>query len=144
MSASRQWASKNLDSSEKLYLGGASGVRAFPNSEAGGSTGVTATLELRREWNAQWQTTLFYDYGRISQYKEPYRTDGSSLLTDTTNDIMLRGRGVSMTYRFVSGAEVKATLARRVSPNPQPSSTGTDNDGTLRLNRFWLNVSMPF
>ncbi len=144
MSASRQWASKNLDSSEKLYLGGASGVRAFPNSEAGGSTGVTATLELRREWNAQWQTTLFYDYGRISQFKVPVRADGSSLLTDTTNDIMLRGRGVSMTYRFVSGAEVKATLARRVSPNPQSSSTGTDNDGTLRLNRFWLNVSMPF
>ncbi|MEY4663016.1 MAG: hypothetical protein RLZZ239_1489, partial [Pseudomonadota bacterium] len=108
MSASRQWASKNLDSSEKLYLGGASGVRAFPNSEAGGSTGVTATLELRREWNAQWQTTLFYDYGRISQFKVPVRADGSSLLTDTTNDIMLRGRGVSMTYRFVSGAEVKA------------------------------------
>jgi hemolysin activation/secretion protein len=144
MSASRQWASKNLDSSEKLYLGGASGVRAFPNSEAGGSTGVTATLELRREWNAQWQTTLFYDYGRVSQFKEPFRTDGSSLLTDTTNDLILRGRGLSVTYRFVSGAEVKATLARRVSPNPQPSYTGTDNDGTLRLNRFWLNVSMPF
>ncbi len=144
MSASRQWASKNLDSSEKLYLGGASGVRAFPNSEAGGSTGVTATLELRREWNAQWQTTLFYDYGRISQYKVPVRADGTSLLNGVSNDIMLRGRGVSMTYRFVSGAEVKATVARRVSPNPQPSSAGTDNDGTLRLNRFWLNVSMPF
>nr|QOV08972.1 Heme transporter protein HuxB [uncultured beta proteobacterium] len=144
MSASRQWASKNLDSSEKLYLGGASGVRAFPNSEAGGSSGLTATLELRREWSAQWQTTLFYDYGRISQFKVPVRADGTSLLNGASNDIMLRGRGVAMTYRFVSGAEVKATLARRVSPNPQPSSTGTDNDGTLRLNRFWLNVSMPF
>ena len=144
MAASRQWASKNLDSSEKLYLGGSSGVRAFPNSEAGGSTGVTASFELRREWSAQWQTALFYDYGRVTQFKVPNRADGTSLLNGLSNDIMLHGRGVSVTYRFASGAEAKATVSRRVSPNPQPNSTGSDNDGTLRLNRFWLNVSIPF
>jgi hemolysin activation/secretion protein len=144
VSASKQWASKNLDSSEKLYLGGASGVRAFPNSEAGGSTGVTATLELRREWNAQWQTTVFYDYGRVAQFKVPFRADGTSLLTDQSNELMLHGRGVSVTYRFVSGAELKATVSRRVSPNPRPTSEGTDNDGTLRLNRVWLTASIPF
>jgi hypothetical protein len=105
---------------------------------------VTATLELRREWSAQWQTTLFYDYGRVSQFKVPTRADGTSLLNGLSNDIMLRGRGVSVTYRFASGAEAKATVSRRVSPNPQPNSTGSDNDGTLRLNRFWLNVSIPF
>lgn len=144
MAASKQWASKNLDSSEKLYLGGASGVRAFPNSESGGSLGVTATLELRREWNAQWQTTLFYDYGRVTQFKVPFRADGTTLLNDQSNELMLHGRGVSVTYRFVSGAEVKATVSRRVSFNPRPTSEGKDNDGTLRLNRAWLTASIPF
>lgn len=144
MSASRQWASKNLDSSEKLYLGGASGVRAFPNSEAGGSTGVTATLELRRDWNTQWQTAVFYDYGRVTQFKVPFRADGTSLLNDQSNELMLHGRGVSVTYRFASGAEVKTTVSRRVSANPRPTSAGTDNDGTLKLNRVWLSASVPF
>ena len=144
MSASKQWASKNLDSSEKLYLGGASGVRAFPNSEAGGSAGVAATLELRRDWDAQWQTTLFYDYGRVSQFKVPSRADGTSLLNSQSNELMLHGRGVSVTYRFASGAEAKATISRRVSPNPQPTASGFDNDGTLRLNRVWLSASFPF
>ena len=144
MSASKQRASKNLDSSEKLYLGGASGVRAFPNSEASGSAGVTATLELRREWNTQWQTTLFYDYGRVTQFKIPYRADGTSLLNDQSNELTLRGRGISVTYRFASGAEGKATFSRRVSPNPKPTAEGTDNDGTLRLNRVWLTASIPF
>ena len=144
MSATKQWASKNLDSSEKLYLGGAAGVRAFPNSEAGGSIGVVATLELRRDWNAQWQTALFYDYGRISQYKVPTRADGTGLLNDQRNELMLHGRGISVSYRLASGAEFKTTISRRVSPNPQPTSTGADNDGTLRLNRIWFSASMPF
>lgn len=145
MSASKQWASKNLDSSEKLYLGGSSGVRAFPNSEAGGSTGVTATMELRRDWNAQWQTALFYDYGRVSQFKVPFNANGAPMFTgEQSNELMLHGRGISVTYRHASGAELKATVSRRVSPNPQPTSEGTDNDGTLRLSRVWFSASMPF
>lgn len=137
MSASRQWASKNLDASEKLYLGGSSGVRAFPGSEAGGDTGVTATVELRRDWNAQWQTALFYDYGRVSQFKVPFDAAES-------NELMLHGRGFSVTYRHASGAELKTTVSRRLSPNPSPTSAGTDKDGTLRLNRVWFSVSLPF
>ncbi len=34
-----QAANKNLDSSEKMYLGGVNGVRAYPTNEAGGSEG---------------------------------------------------------------------------------------------------------
>jgi hemolysin activation/secretion protein len=37
VSISGQYAFKNLDSSEKFFLGGASGVRAYPSSEGGGS-----------------------------------------------------------------------------------------------------------
>src|SRR5690606_39641993 len=34
-----QWASKNLDSSEKMGLGGAYGVRGYPQGEASGDEG---------------------------------------------------------------------------------------------------------
>ena len=42
-----QMASKNLDSSERFYLGGAQGVRAYPQGEASGDQGILGTAELR-------------------------------------------------------------------------------------------------
>ena len=42
-----QIASKNLDSSEKIGLGGVNGVRAYPEGEAYSDQGYVATLELR-------------------------------------------------------------------------------------------------
>ena len=42
-----QRATRNLDSSEKLALGGAYAVRAYPVGEAAGDEGEIATLELR-------------------------------------------------------------------------------------------------
>ena len=62
---SAQTANKNLDSSEKMYLGGATGVRAYPASEAGGSEGNTLTMELRQRVNNNLMLTGFYDYGRV-------------------------------------------------------------------------------
>lgn len=43
-----QYARKNLDSSEKFSLGGADGVRAYPQGEAPADEGVLLTLALRR------------------------------------------------------------------------------------------------
>ena len=44
-SANGQYGFKNLDSGEQLSLGGVSGVKSFPNSEASGSHGIISTLE---------------------------------------------------------------------------------------------------
>jgi hypothetical protein len=38
----------------------------------------------------------------------------------------------------------KLTWAQRNGNNPNPSSTGTDSDGTLKLNRIWFSTSLPF
>jgi hemolysin activation/secretion protein len=46
---SGQWASKNLDSSEKFGLGGFYGVRAYPQGEGMGDFGWLTQLELRYE-----------------------------------------------------------------------------------------------
>ena len=43
-----QWASKNLDPSEKFSLGGPEGVRAYPVGEAAGDDGWLARVSLRR------------------------------------------------------------------------------------------------
>ena len=68
--AGGQWAGDNLDSSEKLSLGGASGVRAFPNGEALGDVGWMTQLELRKAVG-NYAPYLFVDAGGIQVNQSP-------------------------------------------------------------------------
>jgi hemolysin activation/secretion protein len=138
-----QWASKNLDSSEKFYLGGMSGVRAYPSGEAGGSSGQVFSLELRQQLNAQWQFTAFYDYGQVDQYQSNQKADGSSPLV-ANNTIALRGAGLSLGWSSNQGTQLKLTWAQRIGSNPLATPAGNDTDGSLNIDRFWLTASAPF
>ena len=46
---SGQLTDHNLDSSQKFYLGGPTGVRAYPSSEGSGSEGYLLNLELKKD-----------------------------------------------------------------------------------------------
>jgi hemolysin activation/secretion protein len=129
-----QRASQNLDSSEKFYLGGASGVRAYPSSEGGGAEGHILNLELRARLPDNFSVTGFYDHGSVAVNKN----NPAAL-----NNYDLKGVGVSVAWTASFGLTVKATLARRIGDNPNPTFTGTDQDGSLTKNRFWLQASLP-
>lgn len=66
VNASGQWSDSDLDSSESFTLGGASGVRAYPQGEASGSEGWLARSELRYAANDYFVPYVFYDAGHIS------------------------------------------------------------------------------
>ncbi|WP_169717729.1 Heme/hemopexin transporter protein HuxB [Sporomusa silvacetica DSM 10669] len=100
-----QLADKNLDSSEKLYLGGADGIRAFPQGEASGDQGYKVTGEIR--WRLPYLSAGknsvylngFYDYGSVIVDKNPYSSDdnrrslmgaGLGLLWTKGNDYTIR------------------------------------------------------
>jgi hemolysin activation/secretion protein len=140
---SGQWANKNLDSSEKFYLGGSSGVRAYPSSEAGGTLGQMLNFELRWQLADGLNLTGFYDFGRISVNKSNEFSGAPAV-----NAIALKGPGLAMGWRNNDGLSVQATYARRIGNNPNPITTdinrGADQDGTLRINRFWLTASHAF
>jgi hemolysin activation/secretion protein len=140
---SGQWANKNLDSSEKFYLGGSSGVRAYPSSEGGGTSGQMLNLELRWQVADGWSLTGFYDHGRIRVNKFN-DFEGASAL----NAYALKGAGLALGWRNSSGTSVQTTYARRVGTNPNAISTevnrGADQDGTLKTNRIWITASQAF
>jgi hemolysin activation/secretion protein len=133
-----QRASKNLDSSEKFYLGGAGGVRAYPSSEGGGSEGHILNLELRMRLPDNFSVIGFYDHGSVAINK-----NNSIVGAVALNSYDLKGVGVSVGWTASFGLTVKATLAHRIGDNPNPTSTGTDQDGSLTKNRFWLQASLP-
>lgn len=84
VSMSGQYGWTPLDSSEQFYISGPDAVRAFPQGEAGGRSGLLGTLELRRMLGSSGLTaTAFVDAGRI--------------MDDETND--LAGAGLGFIYQ---------------------------------------------
>jgi filamentous hemagglutinin family protein len=75
LSLGGQWASKNLDGSEKLALGGARAVRAYPSGELLVDQGLIGTVEWRWSLNEELTPFLFYDaaHGKIVRNPTPRR-----------------------------------------------------------------------
>ena len=134
-----QSANKNLDSSEKFYLGGMYGVRAYPTSEGGGSQGQLANLELRGRLGVSSTVTGFYDYGRLT-----VNTNNDYTGAPPLNKYALKGYGIAYGYIASPGISLKVTLARRIGNNPNPTTSGNDQDGTLVKTRVWFNANVAF
>jgi hemolysin activation/secretion protein len=130
-SVAGQFSAQVLDSSERFYLGGASGVRAYPASEGGAANGELIQFELRRRLPAGFSVGAFYDVGHV-------RPDGIS------GDWVLRGAGLALSWAGAQGASLQASWARRIGRNPNPTASGSDQDGSLVTNRFWLSSDLRF
>lgn len=141
-SASAQVASKNLEPSEKFYLGGASGVRAYPTSEGGGNSGELYQIELRKRFDSGVELRLFHDQGRVRQTIDAYAGN------PTPNDLHFSGNGAALIASLPRNVTVSLIWARRMGQNPNPltksSGETVDQDGTKRIDRLWLSASVTF
>jgi hemolysin activation/secretion protein len=139
-SFSGQWANKNLDSSEKLVLGGNNGIRAYGPSEAGGANGQILNMEARWRYSPALALSAFYDLGRI-QINVSNDYSGAPAV----NNYSLKGGGLAAAWTSEKGTSLKVIWARRTGVNPNANiETGKDQDGTLVFDRFWLSASMVF
>jgi hemolysin activation/secretion protein len=126
-----QLANKNLNSSEQFSLGGAYGVRAYPQGEAYGDEGHLATVELRHSFSLTLQGVMFLDAGSVVINRDPY-VSGS-------NTRFLSGGGVGVNAK-IFGIDIKADLAVRGSGGQPVSEPATMNHKT----RFWLQLGKQF
>ncbi len=94
---SAQWASVNLDSSERLGVGGFEGVRAYPVGEAAADAGWFAQVELRYAIG-DFSPYLLYDVSRVSINENPW--DAAS---DQTRNLSGAGFGVRYAHDQWSG-----------------------------------------
>ena len=123
LSVGGQRASKNLDASEKLALGGARAVRAYPSGEALVDQGLIGTAEWRWSFNEEITPFLFYDAarGRLTRSPLPQETD---------NTRSLRGYGVGVSWARAGSFLINATLAMR-DATPRPRTDG--GSGNVQL-----------
>lgn len=138
-----QFANKNLNSAEQIYLGGPFGVRAYPVGQGGGSQGAIFSTELQHRFDQNWQFGAFVDFGVIQQYVTPY--EGWQGLTKANNDYQLGSAGP--TVKFVYGRwMVNAVAAFPIGKNPLLTSTGErlNADSTNRAVQWWVRAQYAF
>ena len=126
-----QWASKNLDASEKVALGGARAVRAYPSSEVLADEGLIGNVEWR--WSVTPEATpfIFYDAARGRIAKDP-----TPLERDNTRS--LRGWGVGVSWSKPRNFSISATLAWRAGT---PAAV---TDGGGRNPRLFVQLQKVF
>jgi hemolysin activation/secretion protein len=128
-----QFASKNLDSSEKITLGGPEGVRAYPQGEGAGDEGYVLSAELRYAFRpselGQVQLGGFVDHGAVRINHNPF--------LDTPNRRHLSAYGLSLIWALPEKVQMRASVARKLGSEPAQS----DADSTIRA---WVQAVKSF
>lgn len=100
-----QQASNNLDSSEQFNLGGANGVRAYPQGEGSGDEGYQATAELRYHTKIPGLAlSTYFDAGHIKYTKNDLIPGGTTL----------KGWDVGVSWSENNGLWARFDYARRI------------------------------
>lgn len=121
-----QIADKNLDTSEKLYLGGANAVRAYPQGEASGDEGYLFSGELRWAFpKKSFQLAAYLDHGRVTINKKPW--DLSS------NSRGLTGGGLGFIFNRPGDYSIRLDCAWKIAGSAAKSDTD-------RNEQFWLQA----
>ncbi len=131
-----QFASKNLDSSEKMELGGMYAVRAYPEGEAFADEGYVLNLEARlalpkfsERQVGQVQLIGFADTGTVKVNKNPFDAG--------PNHRTLSGAGVGLTWADTNNFSVRAYYARKLGN--EVATSAPDRSG-----RFWIQAIKYF
>ncbi|MDT9599365.1 ShlB/FhaC/HecB family hemolysin secretion/activation protein [Sphingosinicella rhizophila] len=131
-----QLAFDNLDSSEKMELGGAYGVRAYPEGEAYGDQGYIATLEARLlldRWTGklpgQLQLIGFVDVGEVDYAHDPWFAGA--------NHSKRSGFGAGLTWFGPQDIILRGTYAHKLGS--AQATSAPDRSG-----RFWFQIVKLF
>jgi hemolysin activation/secretion protein len=127
-----QLASKNLDQSEKMVLGGMDGVRAYPQGEAFGDQGYLGSLEaslllggLSNTVPGQVHLLTFVDGGHITINKNPWVAGDNSRTLGSV--------GVGLTWDDPGNFAVRTYYARKLGS--EDAISAPDKSG-----RFWIQA----
>jgi hemolysin activation/secretion protein len=132
LALSGQWANANLDSSQKMIVGGPYTVRAYDTGAISGDTGYLGTVEFRHDLRSaygQWQAIAFIDSAHVSINKTTW--------TAGLNSASLSGAGVGINWTGPSQWGIKAAIATPIGATPVLVA---DTSST----RAWIELAKRF
>lgn len=115
LNAQLQYSPENLSSGEKLNLGGPTAVQAYPQGEGLVDSGGLLQAELNYHFNAQWQSTVFYEHGLGNKYQTP-------LASDSNNHQNIAGLGLKLIWRPTPQWYLNVAGALRTESLPSSAS----------------------
>ena len=129
-----QKAAKNLDSSEKLILGGISGVRAYPQGEAPGDSGYLLSGELRYAFNlgtlpGSFQVTGFVDMGQVTLNEEAF--------AGGANHRRLSGGGIGLNWTRSEDFALRLAVAHRIGNARATAGSDAETRGWLQAIKYF-------
>ncbi|MET0379462.1 MAG: ShlB/FhaC/HecB family hemolysin secretion/activation protein [Spongiibacteraceae bacterium] len=128
-----QWANSNLDSSQKMALGGPYSVRAYDVGAVLGDEGYAGTVELRRDigqaWQGQWQAVAFIDSAHV--------TVNENAWVAGTNGATLSGAGLGLNWTGNQFGSVRTYVATPIGSTPTLV-------GDTKSARAWVETRIGF
>ena len=130
---SGQWAYDNLDSSQKMVVGGPNSVRAYDVSVLSGDTAQLVTMEIRKSFQSSfgvWQAVAFYDAAHLAINHHPWAT--------SKNDANLQGVGLGLNWQNEALWSAHVSVATPVGS--EPSLLSKSSMGS----RAWAEIRKDF
>lgn len=128
-----QWANTNLDSSQKMSVGGPYSVRAYDVGALSGDTGYRTSVELRYDLGqvvgGKLQAVAFWDGAYLKVNQRPWVAGA--------NSATLSGAGVGLDWTGLNQWRARAYLASPLGSTPELIRT---TDST----RMWTEVAYSF
>ena len=135
-----QWANKNLDTSQKMSLGGAHSVRAYAPGVLSGDAGHMLSAEIKTLIsphgaapfdNSLWYASVFVDAGWLTLYQSPYASG--------SNQARLTSAGLGLTWEGPNQWRASLSLSQPFGETPSQLS------GSSYLHtKAWLELSKSF
>ncbi|MDN2673268.1 ShlB/FhaC/HecB family hemolysin secretion/activation protein [Janthinobacterium sp. SUN026] len=126
-----QWADSNLDSSEKMSVGGPYTVRAYDVGAAAGDLGYFGSAEWRHELSAgdagQWQAVAFVDSARVTVNQQRW--------TPGPNSARLHGAGLGVNWADGQQWNARAYVAKPIGGMPVLLTSRSSARLWVELNR---------
>lgn len=130
---STQFASKNLDPSQKMIVGGTNTVRAYDSGSISGDSGYLVSAELRHdlgEFYGKWNGTLFVDGARVT-------VNTNVISPGSNNAATLMGVGAGVNWFGTNNYTASAYLATPIGSTPV--IVATQNSA-----RLWVEMGKRF
>ena len=133
MAFSGQLAGTNLDSSQKMSVGGPNSVRAYDAGAVSGDSGYLGTVELRHDlgtaWQGQLQAVAFVDSANVTVNK--------NIWVAGTNSASLSGAGAGLNWAGLDQWSARTYVAVPIGSTPALVSA-------TKSARAWMEVSKRF
>ncbi len=144
-----QFATTNLDSSQKFFIGGPFSVPGYPVGEMSGDYGANLQTDLRYDirsipWGGDLQVSAFAAAGWVRLYEDTWKGwQGENPII--SNNLELYSWGIAATQTWPSGVVMRSSIGRQIGDNDARNPiTGKDTDQSDDDYRAWFQIIYYF